>query len=95
MLQYALLWLFHLVLALKRFMSTLLPRRQPRPLQTRRRKVPEHLAVILRSEGTSKEATVDLPDALESVRRLVEWSKVAGIQTLSVFDEAGMSRLFI
>lgn len=56
--------------------------------------MPEHLAVILRSEGTSEDAKADLLDALESVKRLVEWSKVAGIRTLSVFDEAGMSSFF-
>lgn len=95
MLQYVLLWLFHLVLALKRFVSTLLPRRLPRPLQTRRRKIPEHLAVTLRSEGAPGNAVVDLAGALESVTRLVGWCRIAGIQTLSVFDEAGTSELII
>lgn len=93
MLQYVLLWILHLIVALKRFASTLLPRRRPRPLRTRRRKLPRHLAVMLRSEGSLGSKTIDLEDALESVKRLVAWCRVAGVQVLSVYDEAGTCTL--
>jgi dehydrodolichyl diphosphate syntase complex subunit NUS1 len=89
MLQYALLWLFHLVLALRRFVSTLLPRRQPNPLRSQRRKLPGHLAVLLR-HGESRESRENqLLEALESVRRLAAWCRIAGIRVLSVYDEEG------
>lgn len=91
MLQYALLWIFHLILALKRFVATLLPKRQPRPLRTRRRKLPGHLAVILRHDKSSGKSNNELPEALESVRRLALWCRIAGIRVLSVFDEEGKS----
>jgi len=89
MLQYALLWLFHLFLAFKRFVSTLLPRRRPRPLHARRRKLPGHLAVLLRHGEPHEGATSELLETLESVRRLAVWCRMAGIRVLSVYDEKG------
>ncbi|KIM21529.1 hypothetical protein M408DRAFT_80396 [Serendipita vermifera MAFF 305830] len=90
MLQYALLWLFHLFLALKRFVSTLLPRRQPRPLGTKRRKLPGHLAVLLSHDKFPGKTKNELPEALESVRRLALWCRIAGIRVLSVYDDEGL-----
>ncbi|PVF92003.1 hypothetical protein CPB86DRAFT_744895 [Serendipita vermifera] len=90
MLQYALLWVFHLFLALKRFVASLLPRRQPQALRARRRKLPAHLAVLLCSEKNLKGNGLDVSEALESVRRLISWCQSTGITTLSVFDEAGL-----
>jgi hypothetical protein len=94
MLQYALLWVFHLFLALKRFVASLLPRRQPQVLRARRRKLPAHLAVLLCSEKNIKSNGLELPEALESVRRLVSWCQSTGITTLSIFDEAGKLRTY-
>ncbi|KAG8814017.1 hypothetical protein FRC17_001332 [Serendipita sp. 399] len=90
MLEYALLWLFHLFLALKRFFATLLPAKSPRPLRARRKKLPNHLAVLLSSEGNSGNTVTDGPEAIESVRRLAEWCRITGIEVLSVFDSAGL-----
>ncbi|KAG8827492.1 hypothetical protein FRC17_007825 [Serendipita sp. 399] len=89
MLEFALLWLFHLFLALKRFFATLLPVKSPRPLRARRKKLPNHLAVLLSSEGNSGNNVTDGPEAIESVRRLAEWCRITGIEVLSVFDSAG------
>ena len=95
MICHALLWLFHLFLNVYRFISCLRPRRAPQPLRTNRRKLPNHLAVILgdyygnrnRSRMTPRRA--ELEDAMESVRRLVGWCRVIGIGILSVYDQQG------
>ncbi|KAG8800982.1 hypothetical protein FRC18_007907, partial [Serendipita sp. 400] len=88
MLEYALLWLFHLILALKRFFATLLPAKSPQPLRARRKKLPNHLAVLLSSEGNVGNGVEDAAVAIESVRRLAEWCRITGIEVLSVFDPA-------
>ena len=88
MLRYALLWLFHLFLALKRFFASLLPRKQPRPLRAHRRKLPNHLAVLLSTKESLDNGKYNLAEVIESVCRLVEWSRASGIETLSVFDSA-------
>ncbi|KAG8758618.1 hypothetical protein FRC14_007746 [Serendipita sp. 396] len=93
MLEYALLWLFHLILALKRFFATLLPAKSPQPLRARRKKLPNHLAVLLSSEGNVGNGVEDAAVAIESVRRLAEWCRITGIEVLSVFDPAGKAQL--
>lgn len=89
MLQQVLLWILHLILALKRFFSSLLPHPPPQPLRATRRKVPTHLAVTLSELRDPKKHPGDLRDALESVRRLADWCRAVGIQTLSLFDQEG------
>jgi len=98
MIRHALLWLFHLILNLYRFISCLRPRRAPQPLRSNRRKIPKHLAVIFgdyygvnRSRMTPNAA--ELEDTMESVRRLVEWCRVIGIGILSVYDQQGKTLL--
>ncbi|CAG7847642.1 SubName: Full=Uncharacterized protein {ECO:0000313/EMBL:CCA73534.1} [Serendipita indica DSM 11827] len=90
MLRYALLWLFHLFLALKRFFASLLPRKQPRPLRAHRRKLPNHLAVLLSTKESVGNGEYNLGEAIESVCRLVEWCRASGIEILSVFDSANL-----
>jgi hypothetical protein len=89
MIQRILLWVFHLFLALKRFFAALLTRPRPQPLRATRRKVPAHLAVTLSELRDPNKYPDDLRDALESVRRLVDWCRAIGIRTLSVFDKEG------
>lgn len=94
----ALLWLFHLILNLYRFLSCLRPLRAPQPLRASRRKLPKHLAVVFgdyygvdRSQMTTRAA--EFGDTMESVRRLVEWCRVIGVGILSVYDQQGKASL--
>lgn len=81
------LWLLHLFLALTRFFKALAPRRLPKDLKSRRRKLPGHLAVILSECNSGRTQVIALEDALETARRLIDWSRQVGIHTLSIFDE--------
>ncbi|KAJ7293537.1 hypothetical protein C8J57DRAFT_1269285 [Mycena rebaudengoi] len=61
----------------------------PRPLQVTRRRLPEHLALLLVPDAThDSNATREF--LLENVSRTVGWCRVVGIKTLTVYDTEGL-----
>ncbi|TFL00715.1 hypothetical protein BDV98DRAFT_549347 [Pterulicium gracile] len=61
------------------------PRKQPLPLDAKRSKIPKHLAVVFAGTINDLEKTCS-----QDVQRLMRWCEDAGIETLSVYDDAGV-----
>lgn len=61
------------------------PRKQPLPLDAERSKIPKHLAVVFAGTANYLEKTCS-----QDVERLMRWCQNAGIETLSVYDDAGV-----
>jgi dehydrodolichyl diphosphate syntase complex subunit NUS1 len=65
----------------------------PRPLKTKRRRIPSHLALILTSDDGANEEDVQYVYE-RAVRDLTRWCRSTGISRLSIYDPRGVFMSF-
>lgn len=67
---------------------------EPMPLQTARKRIPHHLALLFVVDPKSD--TESTKSALiESILRVVEWSRTMGVKKLTVYEENGQYQSFV
>lgn len=81
--------ILHLIYTLTVFLiSCWKPRPSPQPLHTARRRIPNHLAILLATNlNRGSEGTEGI--LVESVVRAVGWCRTVGVQKLTVYDRRG------
>jgi dehydrodolichyl diphosphate syntase complex subunit NUS1 len=64
-------------------------RASPYPLQTARRRIPKHLAIILVTDPSLPCEALD-KTLMDTVIKAVSWCRIVGTQKLTVYEEHGM-----
>lgn len=88
-LRLLMLFIIHAFYSLNRFLSSLVPLREPKPLLARRRRIPTHLAVILVPDAENHDTREEEKVMKECVEQIMDWCKDIGIQRLSVYERDG------
>lgn len=67
---------------------------EPEPLQTARKRIPHHLAILFVVDPKS-DAETTRTALIESTVRAVKWSRIIGVQKLSVYEKNGKYQRFV